>query len=196
MPAVLSGSNVTVTNNLKLGQFPTFKSDGVGSDTSTGIPVFHPDISNACLDGRWDLIWALKKKGLLSLRLLMRLMALLFLTFVVSAWYLEVALVLPFAGVGVLLAMVAAIVYTKHVTDQDFIGLREDILCVETHRGGHVLRWDFNPRWVRIEPRDANGSLIRVSGHGKFVDVGRYLRDDLRLQLASELRWAIRQFAH
>lgn len=199
MPAVLSGSNVTVPNTLKLGQFAAFKSGDTQADFNNGEAIASPDISNFGPEGRWELVWALKRHCALSPRQFVKAMAFLLLVSLMSVlvmWYFGAILVLPFAMLEILLLMGAAFIYSRHAADQDFIGLRDDLLRVETHRGPQVLRWDFNPRWVRIEPRDANGSLVRLSGHGKFVDVGRYLREDLRLQLASELRWAIRQMSH
>lgn len=200
MPAVLSGSNVTAPNMLKLGRFAAFKSDDTRADSSMGEPVSGPNASSSALpDGRWELVWALRRHWALSPKQFNIGMACLLLASLISAsimWHANPAWVLPFAVAETLLVILAAFVYARHDADQDFIGLRDDVLRVETHRGGQVLRWDFNPRWVRIEPRDATGSLIRLSGHGRFVDVGRYLRDDLRLQLAAELRWAIRQLTH
>jgi uncharacterized membrane protein len=101
-----------------------------------------------------------------------------------------------FAMLEVMALLLAMLMHARHAADQDFIGLRPELLRVETRRAGQVLRWDFNPRWVRIEPRDADGSLVRLYGHGKSVDVGRFVRADLRQQLASELRWAVRQLTH
>jgi len=199
MPVVLSGSNLTVPNHLKLGQFAAFKSDDKQAAFNTGESISSPDSSNFGPESRWELVWALKRNSALAPKQFMKTMALLLLVSLLSAvvmWNLGSTLALPLAVVAVLFMMGSAFVYTRHVADQDFIGLRDDLLRVETHRGPQVMRWDFNPRWVRIEPRDANGSLVRLSGQGKFVDVGRYLRDDLRLQLASELRWAVRQMSH
>jgi uncharacterized membrane protein len=87
------------------------------------------------------------------------------------------------------------LVYARHAADQDFIGMCPQVLRVELHRAGQVSRWDFNPRWVRIEPRGADGSLVRLSGQGMSVDIGHFVRASLRQQLARELRWALRQLS-
>ncbi|MGB7991004.1 MAG: DUF2244 domain-containing protein, partial [Candidatus Methylophosphatis roskildensis] len=53
-------------------------------------------------------------------------------------------------------------------------------------------RAEFDRDWVRIEPRAADTSLIEVSGRGRSVQVGRYVRPELRPELAREIRMALR----
>jgi uncharacterized membrane protein len=44
-----------------------------------------------------------------------------------------------------------------------------------------------------VEPAVDDRSLIEVSGQGRRVIVGRYLRPELRPQLAREIRKALRE---
>jgi uncharacterized membrane protein len=50
----------------------------------------------------------------------------------------------------------------------------------------------FRAEWVRIEPVHGEGSLVEIAGQGRRVRVGRYLRPELRMALARELRLAVR----
>jgi uncharacterized membrane protein len=45
---------------------------------------------------------------------------------------------------------------------------------------------------VRVEPSADDRSLIELSGKGRRVSVGRYLRPELRPVLAREIRSALR----
>ncbi len=49
------------------------------------------------------------------------------------------------------------------------------------------------PAWVRVEPADRDGSLIELSGEGRRIAVGRFVRPELRPALADELRAALRR---
>ena len=66
-------------------------------------------------------------------------------------------------------------------------------LPVEHRCAGRVESVEFNPRWVCIEPKHHNLSLIRLSGQGRSIDVGQHVPPMWRRQLAAEFRWALRQ---
>ena len=62
----------------------------------------------------------------------------------------------------------------------------------ELENGGKLERAEFRREWVRVEPRAGERSLIEVSGQGRSVRVGRYVRPELRAALAREIRMALR----
>ena len=62
--------------------------------------------------------------------------------------------------------------------------------AIARHRGEE--RAHFQRQWVRIEPLGGAHSLIAVSGQGKSMQVGRYVRPERREALAHELRRAVR----
>ena len=66
-------------------------------------------------------------------------------------------------------------------------------LTVEHVAGRWVERVEFVPAWVRVEPKHGDGSLIELSGQGQRISIGRFVRPELRRQLADELRWALRR---
>ena len=100
--------------------------------------------------------------------------------------------VLAFAGIELLLVGVALLVYARHAADQERITLADGALSVEHQRGAQTERTQFRAAWVRIEPRHGEGSLVELSGDGRQAFVGRYLRSELRVPLAQELRVALR----
>jgi uncharacterized membrane protein len=100
--------------------------------------------------------------------------------------------VLAFAGVELLLAGLALLVYARHATDRETILLDGPALRVEHHCGRQVQAAEFRSAWVRVEPRHGEGSLVELTGEGQQARVGRYLRPELRSLLAQELRRALR----
>lgn len=109
-------------------------------------------------------------------------------------WQQGATLVLPFAWAEVLAVGAALYVYSRHSTDSENIRLQPGRLTVEFVSGRRVERVEFVPAWVRVEPEHGDRSLIELSGQGLRICVGRFVRPELRRQLAEELRWALRRW--
>ncbi|MBC7379891.1 MAG: DUF2244 domain-containing protein [Burkholderiaceae bacterium] len=107
-------------------------------------------------------------------------------------WFLGAKLILPFAGAELAAVGVAFMVYARHAADGEKISLQGAQLVIELENGGRLERSEFDRAWVRIEPKANDGSLIEVSGQGRSVEVGRYVRPELRPALAREIRMALR----
>lgn len=108
-------------------------------------------------------------------------------------WTLGATLILPFAGIEVIGLGLAFILYAQHATDGERILLEEDRLIVELENAGHLQRAEFQRDSVRVEPQADDRSLIALSGQGRSVQVGRYLRPEMRPALAKEIRMALRR---
>lgn len=107
-------------------------------------------------------------------------------------WLNGAPLVLPFAWLELAAVGLAFMLYARHATDGEKIALQGGRLVVELEHGGHYERTEFLPHQVRIEPQAGDRSLIEVSGQGRSVKVGRYVRPELRAALAREIRMALR----
>ena len=107
-------------------------------------------------------------------------------------WLHGAPLVLPFAWLELTAVGVAFLIYARHATDGELIELAAGRLVVELENGGHYERTEFLPHQVRVEPEVSDRSLIEVSGQGRSVKVGRYVRPELRAALAREIRMALR----
>ena len=107
-------------------------------------------------------------------------------------WLHGAPLVLPFAWVELTAVGIAFLLYARHATDGEMIELQGGRLIVELENGGHYERTEFLPHQVRVEPEVSDRSLIKVSGQGRSVKVGRYVRPELRAALAREIRMALR----
>jgi uncharacterized membrane protein len=108
-------------------------------------------------------------------------------------WFQGAVLILPFAGLELAAVGLAFLTYARHAADGEHILLQGQRLVVETESAGRLERAEFNRDWVRVEPGADDRSLIEVSGQGRRVIVGRYLRPDLRPVLAQEIRRALRE---
>lgn len=107
-------------------------------------------------------------------------------------WLGGAQLVLPFAWIELTAVGFAFMAYARHATDGERIALQDGRLVVELENGGHYERMEFLSHQVRIEPQTGDRSLIEVSGQGRSVRVGRYVRPELRAALAREIRMAVR----
>jgi uncharacterized membrane protein len=108
-------------------------------------------------------------------------------------WWRGATLVMPFASVEMLAIGVALFVYARHAGDRERVVLKPGRLTVECTLGRRTDHVEFAPAWVRVEPAHGDRSLIEISGEGKRVAIGRFVRPELRRALADELRTALRR---
>ena len=107
-------------------------------------------------------------------------------------WLQGAVLVLPFAALETLAVGICFLIFSRHVLDQERIVVDGSQVVVEHEAAGVRERAQFHRQWVRIEPLGGAHSLIAVSGQGKSMQVGRYVRPERREALAHELRRAVR----
>jgi uncharacterized membrane protein len=108
-------------------------------------------------------------------------------------WWHGATLVLPFAWAELAAVGAAFLVYARHAADGEKISLEGRQLVVELENAGRLERAEFDREWVRVEPSAADRSLIALSGRGRSVNVGRFVRPELRPALAQEIRRALRE---
>lgn len=102
------------------------------------------------------------------------------------------AVVLAFAGLELLVVGAALLVYVRRIGDGDTLTLSGRSLRIAQVQGSQLRQTEFRAEWVCVEPSQAQGSLVELSGQGQRVQVGRLLHPALRPALAQELRLALR----
>ena len=107
-------------------------------------------------------------------------------------WLQGAVLVMPFAWLELLAVGAGFLVYARHAADRERISLRDRHLVVELEQAGKLERMSFRREWVRVEPKRGDSSLIEVSAQGQSIQVGRFVRPELRPLLAREIRMALR----
>ncbi len=141
-----------------------------------------------CL-GRWKLLknCALTPKQVAAAYALLALGSL-----VIGAGFASVgaSYVLGFAGLEVLVAGVAFLVWARHAVDGETISLYEQVLRVEKHRGDAVTTTELPSAWTRVvvEPQ-----AVQLAVGNRRVRVGSHAHVGSRKVFARELSQRLSQ---
>ena len=87
----------------------------------------------------------------------------------------------------------AAVALMSWLFLRERISLRDGRLVVELETAGEMRRCEFLSQGVQIDTGQGREGLIELRGGGHAVHVGRYLRPDLRPELAREIALALRE---
>jgi len=123
-------------------------------------------------------------KLLLSLGVFSGLIAMAFLH--IGAW-----MVLPFAGLELVLVVLAFVVVLRHSGDYEKITFVEDLVEIEQSVLGKIKHVRFQRYWTRITLREGeNGKTsLWIGSHNQEVEFGRDTMDDAQREaLASHLK--------
>jgi uncharacterized membrane protein len=101
-------------------------------------------------------------------------------------------IVLAFALVEMAAVGAALLHYARHALDCEHIALSEQCLLVERVRGRRVQQLRFDPHWVRVVPPASRRALIEIESRGTRVEIGAYVTEAGRQELARELRRELR----
>jgi uncharacterized membrane protein len=99
---------------------------------------------------------------------------------IAGAW-----LILPFAGLEVLLLGGAFVLQARHATDYERIALERGCLRVEVARGRRLARYELDARRVRVE---MEGSRVVLREAGEALELGRHLDEQSRRVFGAELK--------
>lgn len=99
--------------------------------------------------------------------------------------------VLGFSLVEALAVGFSYLMYARHATDHERITLGDEGLLVELIESEQVTRYRLDPRKTRVEPPASGHPLVALKANGTTVEVGRFLAEWKRRELARELRAAI-----
>ncbi|SNS19716.1 Uncharacterized membrane protein [Noviherbaspirillum humi] len=78
--------------------------------------------------------------------------------------------------------------YARHATDREHIALNDDCLLVELVRTERVRQFKLDPRRTRVHFPNSREQLIGLESLGIKVEVGRFLTEWRRRELARELQ--------
>ena len=103
---------------------------------------------------------------------------------IAGAW-----LILPFAGLEVLLLGGAFVLQARHATDYERIALEQGQLRVEVADGKRLARYELDARRVRVE---VDGSRVVLRGPREALELGRHLDERSRIAFGAELKKRLR----
>jgi uncharacterized membrane protein len=99
---------------------------------------------------------------------------------IVGAW-----LILPFAGLEVLMLGAAFVLQARHAADYERIELHDGRLRVEVAEAESRACYELDARGVRV---GMQGPALVLHAPGREVELGRHLDADSRVAFAAELR--------
>jgi uncharacterized membrane protein len=91
-------------------------------------------------------------------------------------------LILPFAGLEVLLLGAAFVLYARHAADYERIEVESGHLTVEVADGGRTARHHLDDVRVALEE-----GRVLLRGTKEELEIGRHLGAEARVELAAEL---------
>jgi len=100
--------------------------------------------------------------------------------------------VIPFAGLEVLVLWLAFRHSDRHADDSEEITLSDALLRVTVRNGGRSQTEDFHPYWAQVRFTRGNSPLLadtlEICSHGRAVEIGRLLPSHEKRALAQTLR--------
>jgi len=105
-------------------------------------------------------------------------------------------LVLPFAGLEVVVVGVVLYLLVRHNDDHDLIVIHHDRVMVVRRHGGRERHEEFQRYWVKVELRRGRSwypSRLSIGSHGRFVTIGADISEEERRALAARLNELLRR---
>jgi uncharacterized membrane protein len=102
-------------------------------------------------------------------------------------WFVFAFAVLEMAGLAL-----ALLHYARHANDREHVALSDGCLLVERIEAGERRQVRLDPYWTRIAVPDRQRSLIRLESRGVRVEIGGFVSEEVRQQVAQELRRELR----
>jgi len=100
---------------------------------------------------------------------------------VLGAW-----LILPFAGLEMLVLYLAFRDVERHAADYERIAIDGDRVKVESCEAGNRRHHEFSRHWARLVV-DGGGNRLALRSHGRELEIGRFVSAERRLEIAREL---------
>jgi uncharacterized membrane protein len=98
-------------------------------------------------------------------------------------------LILPFAGLEVLLLGAAFLLQARHAADYERIELDHGRLAIDVAQAERVAHYELDARAVRVEMRARH---VMLCSAGQSLAPGRHLDDESRVAFAAELERRLR----
>ena len=104
-------------------------------------------------------------------------------------------LILPFAGLEILVLTVALYTCSLRCRDQEVVTVEENLVIVEKGRQKPLEAWKFERAWINLElvksPFQSHPSKLIIRSKGKETEIGKCLTNDERRSLSDSLAKAL-----
>ena len=106
--------------------------------------------------------------------------------------------VLPFAGAEIVVVGVGFYLSARSGQESEIVSVADDLVAVERHRRRLHERLEMQRAWAQIRLLRPKirwyPSQLVIRSHGKAVELGGFLNEEERHQLAGKLQRAIREY--
>lgn len=99
--------------------------------------------------------------------------------------------VLAFAVLDAAAVLAALLCYARHAVDRERIALADGILLIERTHAGAVERTELDPCWTTVDVPRHPRTRVELAAGGVTIEVGIYVCEQGKRQLARELRQAL-----
>jgi uncharacterized membrane protein len=161
---------------------------------SQGMDVSGAGAAQAEPVARFSRAWVFKPNCSMTPKQLAWLyLSIVFVTLGISTGFCMFGLwmVLPFAGLELLIVAVAFLVYARHAGDYEQIVLNGRELSITVMNGSRVSTVNLNPCWTRVSLSGQSKPLLKLESGDSSVLFGRFVDEVSRQRLLYELRRAI-----
>jgi uncharacterized membrane protein len=100
-------------------------------------------------------------------------------------------MILPFAGLEVLIVYLAFRCLERHAGDFESLSIQDDRVLIVRRERGEVSRDEFNRYWAQVvlQPdRWGRQVVLALRSHGRQVEFGRHLTEEQRVEAARTIR--------
>lgn len=111
-------------------------------------------------------------------------------------WIAGYWVVLPFAGLELLVVGAAFLLYARHAADYEMIELSRTELRLVLAEGSRLTETRFVPQWARVRYDGRYKAPVVLSQRDKQVFLGKFINEQDKPLLHKELRVALAQAAH
>ena len=99
-------------------------------------------------------------------------------------------LVLPFAGLEMLVLYLAFRYIERHAADYERVAIDGDRVKIEICEAGRARSHELNRYWAQVV--SCGDGRLALRSHGREFEIGRHMSEEERLALARELRRQLR----
>jgi uncharacterized membrane protein len=100
-------------------------------------------------------------------------------------------LVFPFAGLDLLVVVLAFRYVEQRASDYECIAFQGDNIVIERQQSGNTQRFEFNRHWAQVvflETQGGSRGRLLLRSHGKEVEFGVHLSSERRAAVARRLK--------
>ncbi|HEX4843852.1 MAG TPA: DUF2244 domain-containing protein [Limnobacter sp.] len=143
--------------------------------------------------------WVFKRNCALTPRQLLNwYLSLCGLTMVIATGFAWMGfwIVLPFAGLELLLVGIAFVIYARHAADYEAIELSPGQLRLVWADGSRLTEIEWSPQWAKLSYNGRYKAPLVISHRGQQVKMGKFIAEKDKSALHLQLRSALARAAY